>query len=226
MEILIVGYVIDIRKKLGKGEWVFAKINGTKAPTTSELIDRYGLFAQKGLIKLMVDFQTYVKECLETHSSLLDAVLNAVLIKPRPVKMAKKNKPKTDNVFTASNGMEFEITPELSNRFFKENPDQFKDFVGLFKVIPDGVLSSEEPQVTAFMDKAVPVYEKLVEEEMAEKAKKKEENKKKRKISRASSRQSKVQKTDDHPYEAGQGGRPSQGASLIDGKAVEDNDAE
>ena len=227
MEILIVGYVIDIRKRLGRGEWVFSKINGTKPPSKSELVDRYGMFAQKGLIKLMVNFETYVKECLETHSSLLDAVQNALLIKPKPVAMAKRAAKKKDNVFTASNGMEFEVNSDLVTRFLNENPKQFKNFTGLFIISPDGPLSAEEPQVMSLVEKCAPIYKKMLEEEKAEKAKKREENKKKRKLNQASTRKRKRQKTDDHPYSDDQASNNDDaGGGLVDNEASEDNEAE
>ena len=233
MEIFIVGYVMDIRRRMGKGEWVFAKLNGTKPPSKKQMVDNYGLFAQKDSIKLMVDFESYVKNCLTTHSSLLDAVQTALLIKPRPVKMAKKIK--KDNVFTASNGMEFELSDGLLTRFLDENPESFKDYTGLFKISTNGSLSSEEPQVVKLVDECAPVYEKMLEEEQAEKAQKREENKRKRKLAKSDSSKNKRQRTEDHPYSDDQASQNqaspnrrnanARNGGLVDDEAAEDNNA-
>ena len=147
--------------------------------------------------------------------------------------MAKKKK--QDNVFTASNGMEFELSQELLTRFCDENPESFKDYTGLFKISTNGPLSDEDPQVVKFVDECAPVYEKMLEEEQAEKAQKREENKQKRKLAKTNSSRNKRQRTEDHPYSDDQASQNqaspnprnanARNGGLVDDEAAEDNNA-
>ena len=217
MEIMIVGYVIDIRKRLGRGEWILGTLNGTSAPKVGDLINNYGMFAKKKLIKINISFEDYVNKCLTDESYFLDAIQNASIIRRSSVKRAKsmsKPKPKKDNVFTSSDGTEIEITDEIFTRYFLKHPTELKDNEGLFKIIPNGVLDPSEPQVNALVDSISPEYAGFMNEINEESSKCKRSNNK----ANPSNKKPKAGKTtgkDDessHPYSTSPAPRPQRRA--------------
>ena len=195
MEIMIVGYVIDIRQRLGDGEWVFAKLNGTQPPKISELIDRFGLFAQKNLINLLVDFPSYVKNCLAQESSLLEAALHASSIRPRPVKSSNP-KPKEENLFQLPSGEWVKVNDEILTLYFQDHPEELKDHDGLVNVAPVGILNQEEELVGKLLEKLLP-YQQQIEAELEEAANQEKLEAAKRKRGATRSRKNKKQKTSD-----------------------------
>ena len=163
MEIFIVGYVIAIRKKLGNGEWIFNSLNGTSAPKLKEFSNNYGIFATKNLIKINFNFDTWVQNCLDDEASLLEAAQNAALICPHKAKKprAKRKKPQKDNVFLDPDGYEYEANEEILTLFFRRNPKAFLEFDGLFKILPDGVLNTDEPIVKNLVDQLGDFHKEL-----------------------------------------------------------------
>ena len=203
MEVLIVSYVLQIRKDIGKGHFPFEHPYDNKSPKRVDLYQNYGVLVKKGTFDLQWSFDGFVTKCLENDIFLLKAIAQAVDITPKKISQLKKATKK--DIFTSSDGHEIVVDNKLVTRYFSEHPSELSRYPDVVMVAVTPKFNVDEPIVQPLVDDMVPTYFKLAAERDAKKATEKKHkqmarssnNSKKRAPSSSieNSRRSKKQKT-------------------------------
>ena len=166
MEVLVVSYVLSIRKEVGEGKWPFHNpYDSEKPPSKSYLFFNYGVMARQGTFGLNSSFESFVKKCLDNDNVLLKAISDAVSISPRPVRTSKKAPAKEKkDTFLTSEGEEIVVDNELLTRFFTDKPSRLAEYSGLVEVTPTAMFNKGEPVATALADELYPHFLVLLKE--------------------------------------------------------------
>ena len=132
MEILIVGYVVEIRKCLSENIFPFIVPSHSSSPTISDLYASGGIMSKRKLYHLKLSFLSYVQDAISNDNALSRAVENALLIMPRKVRKSKLTKTRK---YADSNSFKFAINEKVLTTTFQNRPDLYPIYKDHLKIV-------------------------------------------------------------------------------------------
>ena len=167
MEILIVGYVVEIRKGLSDNVFPFIVPSHSIPPNISDLYACGGIMAKRKLYHLKLSFLSYVQDAISNDNALSRAVENALLIMPKIVRKSKLTKTRK---YADSSGFKFAIDNKVLNKTFRNRPDLFPTYANHLNISLAEKLDPEAEVTIRLVEELSPYAKEL--KDAAKKSKK------------------------------------------------------